>query len=163
MALAFFWAGLAELFRRRGVALLAVPLERTALLLPVLPMAAFWFMDARPPAVWLLISLFYGSLAGIRRAPWLAALSVAAANVGLWILWQRWHLGFLEHPQLWLIPPALAVLLAEHFGRQRLAAAEKGDSPHLCEAPSGPFRQMGTVPFSASTSRNNPIGGQTFK
>jgi len=29
----------------------------------------------------------------------------------------------------------------------------KGDSPHLCEAPSGPFRQMGTVPFSA-------IGGE---
>jgi exodeoxyribonuclease VII large subunit len=25
--------------------------------------------------------------------------------------------------------------------------AKKGDSPHLCEAPSGPFRQMGTVPF----------------
>jgi hypothetical protein len=25
--------------------------------------------------------------------------------------------------------------------------AEKGDSPHLCEAPFGPFRQMGTVPF----------------
>jgi uncharacterized repeat protein (TIGR01451 family) len=24
---------------------------------------------------------------------------------------------------------------------------EKGDSPHLCEAPGGPFRQMGTVPF----------------
>jgi hypothetical protein len=26
-------------------------------------------------------------------------------------------------------------------------AGEKGDSPHLCEAPGGPFRQMGTVPF----------------
>ncbi len=26
----------------------------------------------------------------------------------------------------------------------------KGDSPHLCEAPSGPFRQMGTVPFLSS-------------
>jgi len=25
--------------------------------------------------------------------------------------------------------------------------AKKGDSPHLCEAPFGPFRQMGTVPF----------------
>jgi hypothetical protein len=24
---------------------------------------------------------------------------------------------------------------------------EKGDRPHLCEAPSGPFRQMGPVPF----------------
>ncbi len=27
-------------------------------------------------------------------------------------------------------------------------AAEKGDSPHLCEAPEGPSRQMGTVPFA---------------
>ena len=27
------------------------------------------------------------------------------------------------------------------------AKGEKGDSPHLCEAPFGPFRQMGTVPF----------------
>ena len=27
----------------------------------------------------------------------------------------------------------------------------KGDSPHLCEAPSGPSRQMGTVPFSSAT------------
>ncbi len=28
-----------------------------------------------------------------------------------------------------------------------LSGREKGDSPHLCEAPFGPFRQMGTVPF----------------
>jgi predicted signal transduction protein with EAL and GGDEF domain len=28
-----------------------------------------------------------------------------------------------------------------------LARRIKGDSPHLCAAPSGPFRQMGTVPF----------------
>jgi adenosyl cobinamide kinase/adenosyl cobinamide phosphate guanylyltransferase len=28
------------------------------------------------------------------------------------------------------------------------ADREKGDSPHLCAAPYGPFRQMGTVPFS---------------
>ena len=29
----------------------------------------------------------------------------------------------------------------------RVDVREKGDSPHLCEAPFGPFRQMGTVPF----------------
>ena len=28
----------------------------------------------------------------------------------------------------------------------------KGDSPHLCEAPFGPFRQMGTVPFSVASN-----------
>ena len=32
---------------------------------------------------------------------------------------------------------------------QVLSGEEKGDSPHLCEAPGGPFRQMGTVPFQA--------------
>jgi len=35
--------------------------------------------------------------------------------------------------------------------RYNLLQAEKGDSPHLCEAPSGPFRQMGTVPFFRRT------------
>jgi spermidine synthase len=33
--------------------------------------------------------------------------------------------------------------LASHL----LSGEEKGDNPHLCEAPEGPFRQMGTVPF----------------
>ena len=31
--------------------------------------------------------------------------------------------------------------------KRALVKREKGDSPHLCAAPSGPFRQMGTVPF----------------
>ena len=35
----------------------------------------------------------------------------------------------------------------EAIGRLLLPKGEKGDSPHLCEAPFGPFRQMGTVPF----------------
>ncbi len=38
------------------------------------------------------------------------------------------------------------------------AAVEKGDSPHLCEAPGGPFRQMGTVPFFHLTILDCPPG-----
>jgi ABC-type antimicrobial peptide transport system permease subunit len=38
-----------------------------------------------------------------------------------------------------------------------VAGREKGDSPHLCEAPSGPFRQMGTVPFFPSPDRAAPL------
>jgi sodium transport system ATP-binding protein len=30
----------------------------------------------------------------------------------------------------------------------------KGDSPHLCAAPEGPFRQMGTVPFFPATAQH---------
>ncbi len=36
---------------------------------------------------------------------------------------------------------------AEWLADLAKSRAEKGDSPHLCEAPEGPFRQMGTVPF----------------
>jgi two-component system, NtrC family, sensor kinase len=35
----------------------------------------------------------------------------------------------------------------DHLDRETRADG-KGDSPHLCKAPGGPFRQMGTVPFS---------------
>ena len=40
--------------------------------------------------------------------------------------------------------------LMEQYGRRLLggASAGNGDCPHLCEAPEGPSRQMGTVPFS---------------
>ena len=44
--------------------------------------------------------------------------------------------------------PAAELRLAEvSLGQVAVSCREKGDSPHLCEAPSGPFRQMGTVPF----------------
>src|SRR5262249_50056885 len=43
MVLAFTGAGLGELFRRRGLEVLAGPLHRTGLLLPLLPLVAFWF------------------------------------------------------------------------------------------------------------------------
>ncbi len=49
------------------------------------------------------------------------------------------------------------------------APLEKGDSPHLCEAPSGPFRQMGTVPFfqpffqrQAERDAESAAGGITY-
>ena len=38
-------------------------------------------------------------------------------------------------------------------------ASGKGDSPHLCEAAEGPFRQMGTVPFSAQQRSPLAIAG----
>jgi adenylate kinase family enzyme len=45
----------------------------------------------------------------------------------------------------------LARRILEGFLAERRAGpetcGEKGDSPHLCEAPFGPLRQMGTVPF----------------
>jgi len=48
--------------------------------------------------------------------------------------------AFAARHGLWLVEDAAHALPA--------AYRRKGDSPLLCEAPSGPFRQKGTVPFS---------------
>jgi Ni,Fe-hydrogenase III large subunit len=50
-------------------------------------------------------------------------------------IFEQWNITPVGHP--WLKPVRFPV------------AGGKGDSPHLCAAPGGPFRQMGTVPFSS--------------
>jgi len=124
MAVAFVGAGLSEWFERRGVPVLSEPLARTALVLPLAPAVGFWFMAGASPAMWFLMGLFYGFLAVTRRSAPLAALGVLAANMGLWVLLQRHELDFLAYPQLWLIPIALAALVAEHLDRERLSPGQ---------------------------------------
>jgi chemotaxis protein methyltransferase CheR len=48
--------------------------------------------------------------------------------------------GVFAEQEVQRVPPEILQKYFRHAGK-------KGDSPHLCEAPSGPFRQMGTVPF----------------
>jgi hypothetical protein len=46
-------------------------------------------------------------------------LAVLAGNGGLWYLWHRTSdYGFLQHPQLWLIPVAGSVLIAAYLNRE---------------------------------------------
>jgi hypothetical protein len=72
-----------------------------------------------------LIGLFYGVMAVRKRSLGLAALAVLTGNAGLWVLWNHCGWDFLGHPQLWLIPLALAVLVAEHLDRRRLSEAQR--------------------------------------
>ncbi len=132
LLLGFTGLGLSELFGRHGLRVLEVPLRRTGLALPAVPLVAFW--TGPPPGVpaafpqdlgqyavlWLLVGLLYGLAASARRSPVLAFLSALAVNFGLWSLLANGGIAFLEHPQLWLIPLALIVLVAEHVNRERL-------------------------------------------
>lgn len=147
MLVAFVGAGLADFFERRRLSVLAEPLARTALLAPLLPAAAplaalVWLPDERH--VWLvgarlfsneaalfLVAAFYGIQAALRRSLGLATLAVLSGNAGLWLLWHRLHLEFLVHPQLWLIPPALAALVAEYINRDRLKPEQSGAVRYL--------------------------------
>ncbi len=72
------------------------------------------------------------------------ALLAAAPAWALWCHSATHHVG-----PLWaavLAGEALAMAVAAAV-LQYVFGEEKGDCPHLCEAPGGPFRQMGTVPF----------------
>lgn len=120
MGAAFLGAGLAEWFHRRRADVLAEPLERTAMALPLAAAIGFWFLPDASPAFWFLTSLFYGVMAIGRRNRWLGLASVATGNLGLWVLWNHAGLHFVDRPQLWLIPAALCALVAERLHHDRL-------------------------------------------
>jgi hypothetical protein len=106
---------------------LSKPLENTSALLPLLPVIGYWV--APPPVSYSLLMLVVGTLyavmATLRRSFLFGLLAALAANVGLWHFLARAEgLGIVEHPQLWLIPPALCLLVAAHWNRDRLRESQ---------------------------------------
>jgi hypothetical protein len=152
MVLAYLGVGLGEFFQCRGLPVLAGPLERTGLFLPLLPLLVFWAgpLDrtglydaverlapglgpmvaylrnlprnyAQYALLWMGLSFLYCLLATWRRTFRYALVAALAANFGLWALLAHFEVGFLLHPQVWLIPLALIVLASEHLNRDRLS------------------------------------------
>lgn len=147
MALAMASVGLTQWAVNRKDRVLADQLRRTALFLPVVPIVGFWmsawfhhgagdnlgsdlaswvFGGGSVPYEWLIMmtAIYYigTSLLWKRGGPRIAG--VVLANVALWIwLIQVPGWGFLIHPQAWLIPPAVCVLVLAHRARPSLGAA----------------------------------------
>jgi hypothetical protein len=128
MLIAFLGVGFGELFQRRRQRVLAEPLHTTGALLPLLPALVFWFVPSQIHYSLLLLSIgaLYAVLAVLRQSFWFGVLAAIFANGGLWyFLSQQDGLGLLEHPQLWLIPPALAMLIAGYINRERLTEQQQ--------------------------------------
>jgi hypothetical protein len=123
MLLAFAGVGLSELFRRGGKRVLAEPLERTGILLPLLPVFGVWLANSEVPysGLLFLVGLFYGVLSVTQRSFKFGMLAALAANSGWWSFLSGVE-GYklYEHPQLWLIPISLSVLAAARVNRDRL-------------------------------------------
>ncbi len=71
-----------------------------------------------------LMGLFYGFMWITRRRLVHAVLGVLVTQMGIWVLLDKQELGFLLHPQFWLIPPALVALVAEMLNHDRLTKAQ---------------------------------------
>jgi hypothetical protein len=113
-----------EALRRQGLMVLARPVERTGVFLPILPVLGFWMIDSRVDYSMLLfmIGLLYGGLSILRRSFGFGLLAALAGNGGLWYLLQRTDsYGLFQHPQLWLIPAALSFLIAAYLNRDRFS------------------------------------------
>ena len=136
MAFAFVSAGLTAWANRLRDEVLLGPFQNSAFFLPLIPIIGFWLTTE---GTWnyegtqvsynillLLAAIFYlalstfwvGQGSGGRLA---RVFGIVAANVALWVtLTQQTGWGFLDHPQLWIIPPAACVLVAVHIERNRL-------------------------------------------
>ncbi|WP_435015630.1 hypothetical protein TA3x_003174 [Tundrisphaera sp. TA3] len=128
MALAFAGVGLAEVFRRQGRMVLSVPLERTGAFLPLLPLLASFWMPPRPGdgVVYLaLVGCLYAVLGTMRSSLLFGSLATLAGNGALWTwLAHQERLSLADHPQLWVIPPALCVLIGAYLNRDRLSRSQ---------------------------------------
>jgi hypothetical protein len=64
----------------------------------------------------------YGLLSILRRSFGFGLLAAVTGNAGLWYVFQRTaDYGFLQHPQVWLVPVALSVLAAAYLNEEKLS------------------------------------------
>ena len=103
--------------------------------LPVLALLDCFLMASRVhySIVLLTIGAFYAVMASLRRSALLVALATLSFNGSLWYLLHHTPgLGIAQHPQLWFLPPALAVLTAAHLNRSRLEERQRRAVHYAC-------------------------------
>jgi hypothetical protein len=122
MGIAFLGTGLGEYFRRKQLRVLAEPLAWTGGGLPMLTVLGYWVLPdlSAYALVWFFAGLLYGMMSIFKHSWRFALLGAVVANMGLWILLQDSGLYFWRHPQMWVIPLALVVLVSEQLNQDRL-------------------------------------------
>ena len=118
MAIAYTGVLVSESLRRQEFTVLARPIESTGAFLPLLPVLGFWIVESEVDysSVLFIVGGLYGLLSLLRRSFPYGVIAAVCANGALWYFLQRTQdYQFLQHPQLWLIPVALCVLLATHL------------------------------------------------
>jgi hypothetical protein len=126
MGIAFLGTGLSEYFRRKELRVLAEPLAWTGGFMPMLPVLGYWALPlpSEYALVWFFAGLLYGMMSIFKGSWRFALLGAVVANMGLWILLQDSGFYFWNHPQMWVIPLALVVLVAEQLNQDRLAPSQ---------------------------------------
>ena len=134
MGIAFASVGMTEFARQRGDQVMSDTIKKTALYLPLIPVVGLWLsassqndtifanMLGSHYEILLVVAAVYYLAVGMRWKTTMPRITgIVLANAAWWFVLAQWPgWGFLLHPQLWLIPPAVCVLLVTHVYRARL-------------------------------------------
>ena len=138
MAICFGGVGLAHVLQQRNLNVLGQPLFTTAAILPVLTAAGIFAIDSKAdgPLVMLTVGMAYLLISYMHRSPVSGAASILFGNLALWMFYnERFpQFSFFDHPQLWLIPPAVSVLIAGQLNRKSLSNAQLAMLRYICVA-----------------------------
>ncbi len=144
LALAFLSIGIGELLRKANQPILADPIHRSSLLLPLIPLAGVWWLSADSPAAswsdWgryalllLTSSTIYGLYGWTRNSIVARTVSALTALLSFWaFLLSHPNMRFFEHPQFWLLPPAIGILGFVEWNRKRLDSTTVTVTRYLC-------------------------------
>lgn len=125
LGVALVSSAIAKLLSAKKLDVLGEPIARTSLLLPIVAAIGVFIVgsSASSDLVLALGATYYFVLAAADGSRRLAVVGMTLVNVALLLFWHRYpELDFGRHPQLWMLPPALSVLVASHFHRRELSA-----------------------------------------
>lgn len=135
MLVSFGGIGLASWLAKRDLPVLGDPIFNSSVVLPAAVAFAIWFIDSQADhsLVTLTVGLAYLLISYIHRSIWCGAAAILFGNLALWLFYDKFNgFSFFEHPQLWLIPPAVSVLLAAQIYKEKLSSGNLALIRYIC-------------------------------
>lgn len=120
LTIAFAGTLMSEVFQRMRLDVLCKPLSDTAYVMPMFMAIVQWFMGQNTATAWCCISIYYLFVAMTQRKTAAWFLTTVSFLFAFWTALHQWNIQFMGHIQVWMIPPAIAALIAQWFERNQL-------------------------------------------
>lgn len=137
VAISFGGIGISKILETRNLNVLSRPLFSTFATIPLLAVAGLTVFNSKADSSIVLLSagLLYLLVGYLRRSVLSGLIAIALGNLALWMFYGKFpQFSFVAHPQLWLIPPALSVLVASHICRSSFSSSHLAAIRYICMA-----------------------------
>ncbi len=140
LVIAFMGVFISEIFRKRENHVLSEPLHNTAFLLPAIPILTLWLFPSDGGTLFADYSwLFFGAallnvlMACLRKSFIHSVVAAIAGNASLWLyLTSNGSLIFADDPQLWVIPPAISLMIVAQIFKEKLDRRQISTIRYMC-------------------------------